>query len=372
MKFNYIFAMLALLFAVSENTAQQQRNDCISKSSKIFKSDFKKLCDVAVEQLNLEIRRNFDETRKIPFYQDAYVVRALCAAYDMTGNRKYLKASQTWADRMVNFQNHMIPKGGYYMNYGRVPSDNKEKWYVADNSSIAMGVLAVAVRSKGQARLKYLDSVNAFGELVLNNYIGPDGGVCNGLWPLYDGQWWCCSGIFGSFSILMYKETGQEKYKQVALGIIDWLNKQDFTTVEPYNVEMLGPSLIMYWYEVYSAILPYIEKDSPRYKLTMAQLEKGLKWMEENQASRGNQPKWDYHSQWGSKLGGLPFHLYVWSDYMPEDMYCSIVNDADKELQYVSRIIFAESQPCLSQLAAFAMMSYAERLAPGKIYMSIP
>lgn len=369
MKHKLVNSILTIFIICSVCIAQDKQGQ-LSRYPEHFKSDFNTLCDLAVAQLNNEIRKDYDKTRIIPFYQDSYIVRALCVAYDMTGNSDYLKTCQIWTDRMLNYQAHMIPEGGYYMNYGRQPSVSKKEkhWFVADCSSIGMAVLAVAIRSNDKDKQRYLESADKFGELVLNNFVGPNGGVTDGFWTAFDGEWWCSSGIFGSFAILMRKETGQEKYKKAALDIIDWLNPQDFMAVEPYNIELQGPSLAMYWYEAYSASLPYIEKGTKRYDLAMAQIEKGLDWMVENQGSRGHQPKWGYYDQWGSKFGGLPFHMYIWSNYFPEDEHDMLINDADKELEYISKIIFAENNPSLSQLVSFAMISYAERLMPGKMY----
>ncbi|MCX7429247.1 MAG: hypothetical protein NTW96_26925 [Planctomycetia bacterium] len=61
---------------------------------------------------------------------------------------------------MIEYQEKMVPKGAYYMQYGRKPGEDQGNWYVADCSSIAMGVLATAVRSKEPAeRQRYLTSV---------------------------------------------------------------------------------------------------------------------------------------------------------------------------------------------------------------------
>ncbi len=63
----------------------------------------------------------------------------------MTGKQEYLDACKLWSDRMIECQNAMIPKGAYYMQYGRRPGEDKGDWYVADCSSIALGVLATFV-----------------------------------------------------------------------------------------------------------------------------------------------------------------------------------------------------------------------------------
>ena len=87
--------------------------------------------------------------------------------------------------------------------------------------------------------------------------------------------------------------------------------------------------------------------------------------MAANQAGRIAKSTWNYHSQWGSKLGGLPFHMYVWSRYLPEGP--RITAAADQELDYLTKLLSVDPQKQF-QLAVFTMMSYAERLSPGSLY----
>ncbi|MFZ1935806.1 MAG: alpha-L-fucosidase [Thermoguttaceae bacterium] len=82
------------------------------------KARFLKLCDLAVAELNKEIvpfeerHRKTEEpkTHHVPFFEDSYAIRALCVAYDMTGNKAYLDACHRWADRVVALQSKMIRK----------------------------------------------------------------------------------------------------------------------------------------------------------------------------------------------------------------------------------------------------------------------
>lgn len=166
--------------------------------------------------------------RRAPFYIDAYAVRALAVAYDLTAEPRYLDACRTWSKRMVDFQEQMTPSGAYYMHYRRKPGETRGNWYVADGSSIAMGVLATFVRCRNSAeKQRYLHSAQAFARLVLDNYVGPDGGIRNGGWDKFDGEWWCSSGTFGSLCFLLYQETGQGTYRDAGLRVIDWRNRQD-------------------------------------------------------------------------------------------------------------------------------------------------
>ena len=328
-----------------------------------FKSEFLKLCDAACEELNKEPRR---PPRHKAFYVDSYAVRALAVAYDMTGKAAYLDACKAWSDRMLDLQSKMIPRGAYYMNYGRKPGQNRGGWYVADSSSIAMGVLATAVRCADKAdKDRYLGSVESFAKLVMDNYVGKAGGITDGLWPKYGGEWWCSSGIFASLAFLLHDETGNEQYQRVALGAIDWLNRLDFTRVKHISFKAAAPAVIMYVFEAYAAGMPHLKAGTQRRKAALAQISKALQWMAENQTGRGK-GKWNYNTQWGSKLGGFPFHMYVYARHAPEFRNARLA--ADKELRHISGLLFRGKKTRLSQLTAFAMMSYAEKLRPGALY----
>lgn len=329
-----------------------------------YRTEFIRLCDDSCPILEKQAQT----TKRIgrAFYWDAYVVRALAVAHDMTGKEEYLDACKLWSDRMIEYQNGMIPNGAYYMQYGRKPGQDKGAWYVADGSSIALGVLATAVRCTDSAeKEKYLDSVKSFADLVADNFVRPSGGVTDGYWRKSDKEWWCSSGIFGSVAFCLYDETDDERYLKIGLGTIDWLNRQDLMTVAVHFPEKeIKPTVMMYCLEAYSTGLPFVEPDTERYKSAVAQLAKAHAWMSENLGGRAGI---DYISQWGSKFGGLPFHMYVYARHLPESEDVSAA--ADRELRYIAGALQkASPSNQRDQLALFAMMSYAEKLSPGSIY----
>ena len=339
-------------------TAQAQ-----SSPDSEFKTRFLKLCDLACEQINDPERQT---PKPVPFYTDSYAVRALAVAYDMTGTQRYLDTCKRWSDRMIEYQGKMTPKGGYYMNYGRQPGQTEGNWYVADNSSIALGVLATAVRCTGPEKEKYLNSVKAFADLVTKNYVGEAGGIMNAFWYKYAGEWWCSSGIFGSLSLLLAAETGDESLREVGSGAVNWLNHLDLTKVKFDYWKDGAPAVVMYVLEAYSAGMPHVKEGTELHKDALLQLGRVFAWMPRNQAGREGAGKWDYNSQWGSKLGGLPFHMYVLSRYLPQSQ--AIREAADRELRHVDELLSKDESGKLTQLACFAMMSYAERLSPGGLY----
>jgi hypothetical protein len=326
-------------------------------------AEFLRLCDGGVKVL---YEQAIVERPERPFYRDSYTVRGLAAAYDVTGKPEYLRACKRWSDRMIEYQNGMIPKGAYYMQYGRRPGQDKGHSYVADCSSIALGVLATAVRCDDPAeKAKYSDSVKAFAKLVADNWVRPSGGVTDGYWPGGDKEFWCSTGIFGSLAFCLYKETGDEAYLKIGRGTIDWLNRQDVLTVadkeKSFPRHGMEPTLLMYCLEAYSAGLPYLEAGSPRREAAMRQLAVAHQWMLGNMAGRSEA---EYLSQWGSKLGGLPFHLYVYAAQAPGND--KLTAAGDELLRHLGGILDRVSPS--TQLAAFALMSYAERVSPGSIY----
>lgn len=329
-----------------------------------LKAEFLSLCNDGCKILEKQARAT--ERAGRAFYWDAYLARALCVAYDMTGQRDYLDACRLWSDRMIEYQNGMIPRGAYYMQYGRKPGEAKGPWYVADCSSIALGVLATSIRcAEPREKRKYLDSVKSFAGLVARNFVRPSGGVTDGYWPKSDDEWWCSTGIYGSLAFCLHDETGDPSYLRIGLGTIDWLNRQDLLApVEFFPPKEITPTVLMYCLEAYSAGLPHLEPGSERHQGAMAQLAKARKWMEQNLGGRAGI---DYISQWGSKFGGLPFHLYVSARHAA--LGPDAVALADRELRHIAGVLQkAPASHQRDQLALFAMMSYAEKLSPGRLY----
>jgi hypothetical protein len=327
-----------------------------------FRERFLALCDRACTRLN-------QPDRKLPFYQDSYVVRALAAAYDETGRQNYLGVCRAWSDRMIEFQNRMTPAGAYYMNYGRKPGEQTGKWYVADTSCIALGVLATAARCPDpEDRARYLASVEKFSQLVTSEYVRPSGGVTNGLWPKFNGEWWCSTGPFAALALGLYGETGKPEYLQTGIKALGWLNAIDIQKIEPYPLKEQGPSMIMYLSEAYSAAWPFLGEGEEIRTKALKQNSQLLEWATKQWAGAGQPDPWGYQSQWGSKFGGLPLLAYVSARLAGADD--RVVENADKELRHLGKLISEKRQAELTQLEAFTLMSYAERVRPGEIYRS--
>lgn len=322
------------------------------------RSRFLQLCDLASAQVKAG-------TRKDACFIDSYEVRALCAAYDLTGKKEYLDACRAWSERVVTNQAKMIPRGAYYMGYNRKPGQSTNAWYVADSSSIGMGVLATAVRCEGAEKQRFLNSAHSFAALVMDNYLGPAGGIRNGLWPKFDGEWWCSSGIFASLAFLLYEETGDERCLKTALGAVDWLNALDAEKDPHYPLSEMGPTYAMYVLEAYSAGISHLKPGTDRRSAALAKITWYLDWTAKQQSQPPRERQWPANVRWGMKFGGLPFHQYVHSRVLPDGQKLSAA--ADRELESLAGIVFAK-QPELTQLPAFLMMSYAERLNPGAIY----
>jgi len=332
-----------------------------------FRAQFFKLCD-------LEAIKVRDENNRVPFFVDSYAVRALCAAYDMTGDTNYLDACRDWSARMVADQEKMVPPGAYYMHYNRKPGETTNDWYAADSSSIGMAVLATAVRCQGAERKRFLDSATSFADLVVKNYVKPSGGVSDGLWHQSSDAWWCSSGLFGSFLFNLYPNTGDQDYLDTALHVTDWLNNLDLTKEQPFPLSQQGPAMIFYVLENYSAGWPYISQDQARKKAALAKVKWCFDWIGNLENKPIAERRWPPTNGWGMKGSGLPFHQYVFARYLPEDE--KLAATGDEEMQRLAPLLFANGTPTLKQLMpiiqlpSFMLMSYAERLAPGAIYKS--
>ena len=340
-----------------------------------FQARFLKFCDLAAAELNKELtpftsRTNANPaTHHMPFFEDGHAVRALAVGFDMTGKRAYLDACRHWSDRIIGYQGGMIPKGAYYINHSRAPGQDKGQWNLADSGSIGMGVLATATRCQDQAeRKRYLDSVRAFAELVLANYVGPEGGISNGLWPEYAGQWWCSTATFGTLAFLLYEETGEEKYLKVAMGGLDWLLGQDFRELKPITFQQRPSGTIFYCFEFYLAGLKHLPPDSPKHKILLRQVDLALEWMARNQKTRGAEVP-DYTER-NVDLAGLPYLMHGFAHQVPQ--LRGITAAADGELDYIGKLLLAHGDPNISRLMVWevmtwGMLSHAERLAPGAL-----
>jgi hypothetical protein len=227
--------------------------------------------------------------------------------------------------------------------------------------------LATSVRCQGAEQKRFLKSAKSFADLVIKNYVKPSGGVSDGLWHQSSDEWWCSSGIFGSFLFNLYANTGDKDYLKAALGVTDWLNHQDLTKDQPFPLSQQGPSMIFYVMENYSAGWPYIEKDKAINQAARDKVNWCLDWIAEQQAKPAAEQSWPPTKGWGMKFGGLPFHEYIFSHHLPAEG--KLTAEGDAEMQRLAAIAFA-GKPEFTQLSAFMMMSYAERLKAGAMYRS--
>jgi len=312
---------------------------------------------------------------------DSYAVRALAVAYDLTGRKRYWEACRHWTDQMLRYQSKMIPEGAYYMGYGRKPEESKGNWFVADCSSIAMAVLATAVRCTDESRRKrYLDSARSFAELVMQNWVRESGGITDGFWPKSDKEWWCSSALFAAFAFQMYGLTGEEKYKKVALDAVDWLLDFEYNGTILYEFEKGAPTTIFYILEAYAAGLPYFEPGSARQKAVFTRFSQTTEWIIWNQTKEG---WWDYDpNNWGVKLNGFPCHLLIYLHHVADTSRRKlesiapsgetlpfeklVSNSVDRAFKYL--ITHGPEKTVFTQQVAFAMMSFAEKLSPDELY----
>ena len=360
---------------------------CLSASSArscpaTFAAASWRFCDLAVAELGKPItvyiekrhRKGEDpKTHHMPFFEDSYAIRALCVAYDMTGNKKYLDACTRWSDHIVACQQQMIPKGAYFPNYdfGRQPGQDKGGWYVADCGSIAAGVLATAVRATDAGKKQlYLDSIRSFARLVIDNYVRKDGGITDGLWS-YTGEWWASTAIFGELMFLAYAENHDPEYLKVGLGP----PTGSIGTTSTRTKNRPSKRSIRAWSSIASSSTPrpcpIFEPGSPRRAAAEAHIAEGFRWLAQNQKGRGAKSKWNYRLD-GTYMAGNPYLMDVFARYLPQ--YAGQVAEGDKELRYVTGVLYENGEkPRVTNLEVWTvmiwtMMSYAERLRPAALF----
>jgi len=326
----------------------------------VFLPQYLQLCNFASDTVRTE-------NNKISFFVDSYAVRALCAAYDLTSDTNYLNTCRDWSKRMLDYQKKMVPRGAYYMHYNRKPGETSNDWFVADSSSIGMAILATSVRCSGSEQRHYVKSAKEFADLVIKHYVKPSGGVTDGIWHESNDEWWCSSGIFGSFLFNLYAVTGDKKYLDTALRITDWLNNWDLTKEQPFPLAQQGPAMLMYVMENYSAGWPYIVQDEDRKHAAEEKIAWCLSWIAEQQHKPLNERQWPPGVGWGMKFGGLPFHQYIFSRYFKNGE--NLTSTGDAEMQRLANVVF-NGKLKATQLPMFMLMSYAERVQPGSIYHS--
>jgi hypothetical protein len=380
------FALVLALSPVGRDVRGEGDGSTKPPTHHDHKAEFLKLCDLACDELNKEITP-FEEkhrtvveaqTHHVPFFEDSYTVRALVVAYDITGKKEYLDACRHWADRVVALQEKMTPAGAYYLNYGgaaRQPGATSGDWWVADSGSVAMGILAMAVRATDKAEKdRYLHSVKSFARLVIDKFVSKDGGITDGLWSHYDGPWWCSSATFSAALYRLYDETGDPQYLKVATGATDWLLTHDFRKTEPPAWDAMGgaPGVVFYCGESYATALKCLGPADPRRKAVAGQVALMSQWMNDNQQGRGAKSTWDYCKE-STYMAGLPYLMHVFARELPEN--AGLDQAADEELHYVHGLLFENGDPPLSlvetwELMSWAMMSYAEKLSPGSLFRS--
>jgi len=365
---------------------------------------FFRVCDAAVDLFKVPLglcvhlisRDGGQNTERGVFanYLRAYLANALAVAYDLTGKDAYLDAIKAWSDAMLTFQEQMIPKGAYYMLYPRAPFSPSGTWCVCDASEIALGVLATAVRCRHPLeKQRYLRSVEAYANLVLDNYAGPNGGILNGIWLPFDGEWWASTASSGALFFKLYDETGNRRYLEAALNTVHWFasleslrrasRDEKFITYNapgednpyPANPKQSGSGILRQLH-LYNAGAPHLfGRGLAMEGAVRRELDFFVCWCSENLLGNGHSAlfaKTGYDTRRidgvivnGTKLGGVPCQLYglARQGAVPADMAAL----ADRELQRIVTEIASREDLLVTEFVAFASVSMAERLCPGGV-----
>jgi hypothetical protein len=299
----------------------------------------------------------------VAYFQEAYAVRALAVAYDLTGDPDTLAACVDWSSRMAEAQSGMIPAGAYDMNYGRSPGESSGDWFVADSATIGMAVLATARRvTDPSERGNLLDSARSFAA-CLADFTRPSGGITDGFWPVSDQEWWCSTALGAAFLLLLHQETGEAAPLATALSALDWLLQFD-PEAEASNPTFAdgAPAVWMYTLEAYAAALELGVLDATRRTRVGAAYRHAIEWMLEHQRPDGG---FGFEGHWGDKEPGLAFHLMVYRRLVGDDPPVGAA--IDRAFAGLSARA-GELASGWSQALVFGLLSYAERVKPGAVY----
>jgi hypothetical protein len=353
----------------------------MSAESRELEITFLYLCDLACKELNKTFTPFIppgldsadDRTHHMPFFEDAHAICALSVAYERSGNKTYLDTCERWVGQISDAQERMIPIASYYMNYGRSPGEIVGDWYVADSATIGMGVLATAIRMPpGHEKLRYLNSVRSFAQLVADNYAGKDGGVNDGLWSAYKKEWWTSTATAGTLFFLLHECTRPCTHLPRALAAFDWLIRNGLHNAVSPSFEEDAPAVIFYCGLFYATALKHFAPGTPRWKAINDQIEVVIRWLAENQKSQNPNSRLNYWDN--TYMAGMPHLMCMFQRQLPhgKDLQAAV----DDELRYVTEVLLGNwSEEAMKlrtwELLTWSMFSYAERLSPGAMFRSV-
>ena len=368
-----VVGILALVLAVNMASAETQtkrNSESAPGKATVKKPDYKarfiQLCDVAADVVGSDKRLALS-------YEDSYPVRALAVGYDLTGKDSYLQACKRWSDNMLKEQQK---NGAYPMGY------LSERGYdTADCSSIALGVLATAIRCPDSAdRDRYLRSVESYAKLVFDSHFTKSGAVtCGGV------EWWCPTSLFGSLAFQLHDVTKKKEYLTAGLACLKWLDQQPLEEMElcyPWEKadtdvdrwQEGSPAIVFYVLEAYSTAVAVLDPDDPVRSRAIRRLDRVL----QQAATKWSGKDWDYMSRWGPKFAGVPAHLYLLGRHAERtESRRQAIQTADRELMNIMALPieghttaskWQKKKATLSELSGFAMFSFSEKCLPAGLY----
>jgi len=132
---------------------------------------------------------------------------------------------------------------------------------------------------------RYLGSVKAFAKLVMDNYIGPEGGsatgsvrICRPVVVLHRHGWLP--------ALVLHEETGDERYLRA--GRAPWSGWCDRTSDKPsQSPSSSGRRASFLLFRVVRDRLRRLAPDGPSYQLAQGQLAEAVAWMKEHPITQG-------------------------------------------------------------------------------------
>jgi hypothetical protein len=151
-----------------------------------------------------------------------YYMRTLVAGYQILGDQCYLDVSLAHGDALLKKQ---MPNGYWGTGYGSI--------YLADTANALGEILALEKHADPARRANYSAALRRFAQAIEGDHlIRPSGAIGTGfrakldgtIIKPYDDDYTVSSALVGGETFTwMYKETGEEKYRQIGYNALRWV-----------------------------------------------------------------------------------------------------------------------------------------------------
>ena len=205
-----LICLLLLCFTGSSGLAAQPSPFCSDCTA--TRSNLRDLCDYIVKN-----------KRDMPtIFVAGYYMRTLVAGYQILGDQRYLDVALAHGDALLKKQ---MPNGYWGTGYGSI--------YLADTANALGEILTLQKHADPARRASYSAALRRFVQAIERDHlIRPSGAMGTGfrakldgtIIKPYDDDYTVSSALVGGETFMwMYKETGEEKYRQIGYNAVRWV-----------------------------------------------------------------------------------------------------------------------------------------------------